>query len=319
MTMTLDGAADPFFLSMLNKDVLVELVLSAEEKMAYCKGEEIVHGPPDVTDVWSPALSLNQEDQSDCMPSQNFSFSGAATSDCFLEKELHPKTYEHHQQEEAAESFSQGLSWALCETSQDLLTDLQQSLPSEDPVARHSGDSAGTGHQQDISLLTPVSSSIFPSQLQISGSSLTPSVTCNIITTSALSYTANESSPKAQLKMDEPCVPSTSAWLEHCKMGSWWKEELETHRASTGLLPATETGVTISSDNKKPSLVLGQPYSYGLVNFMDFPVKQRGDSRDGKQADKEEPAGWSSLGKGSQGAIRSARTLLRKGKRVKRV
>lgn len=33
LTMTLDGATDPFFLGNLNKDVLVELVLSAEGKL----------------------------------------------------------------------------------------------------------------------------------------------------------------------------------------------------------------------------------------------------------------------------------------------
>lgn len=36
------------------------------------------------------------------------------------------------------------------------------------------------------------------------------------------------------------------------------------------------------------------------------------------QANKEEPAGWSSFGRGSQGAIRSGRTRSRKGKRVKK-
>lgn len=36
------------------------------------------------------------------------------------------------------------------------------------------------------------------------------------------------------------------------------------------------------------------------------------------QADKEEPAGWRSLGSGSQGAIRCGRTRSRKGKRAKR-
>lgn len=36
------------------------------------------------------------------------------------------------------------------------------------------------------------------------------------------------------------------------------------------------------------------------------------------QADKEEPSGWSSLGRGSQGAIRRGRSQSRKGKRVKK-
>ncbi|KAL7381046.1 hypothetical protein ABVT39_027770 [Epinephelus coioides] len=287
------------------------------EKLAGCKGDEIVHGPPGVAKLWSPAVSLNQEEQADCIPSQIFSFTEAAKLDRFLERELHQNTYEHHQQEGIVEYFSQGLSCALSETTQDLLTDLHHSLLSEDPVASGSEASAGSG-QQDISPLAPVCSSIFPTQLQISGSSLTPSLTCNIITTCAPSHNTKESSPTAQLQMDELCAQSTSAWLNHCTVGSWLKQDLDTRRASSGFLPAAESGATITSDNKKPSFALGQPYSYTLVNFTDFTAKQKGDSRDGKQADKEEPAGWSSLGKGSQGAIRSGRTLLRKGKRVKR-
>ena len=57
------------------------------EKMAG-RGEDIVHGPPDVTDLCSSALSLNQEDQSDCMSSQMFNFSEADISDFFMEKEV---------------------------------------------------------------------------------------------------------------------------------------------------------------------------------------------------------------------------------------
>lgn len=65
--------------------------LLSAEKMACCKGvsEEIIHGPPDVTDLWNSAVSLNQEDQSDCIPYEIFSFSEAVTSDCFLEGERH--------------------------------------------------------------------------------------------------------------------------------------------------------------------------------------------------------------------------------------
>ncbi|XP_044022121.1 uncharacterized protein LOC122861577 isoform X2 [Siniperca chuatsi] len=287
-----------------------------DEKMACSKGvsAEIVHGSQDVTDMWSSAVSLNQDDQSDCIPYDIPSFSEAATFDCFLEEELHQKTYEHHQEEEEVECFSQGFSCATTETTR---TDLHQSFLSEDPVA--SGSSASARKcLPDISLLSPVCSSIGPTQLQISGSFLTPSPTCNIKTTSSPSDTTSVSSFKAQLKTGEPCVQSTSAWLDHSKMGSWWKQDLETRRASSGLLPATELGAAITSDNKRPSLVLSQPYSYSLVNFMDFTAKQKGDNKDGKQANKEEPAGWSSLGKGSQGAIRSGRIRSRKGKRVKR-
>ncbi len=148
---------------------------------------------------------------------------------------------------EAVGCFNQGFSCAMSETTQDLLTDPHQSPLSEDPVAGGSRASAGMV-QQDISLLTPACSSICPAQLQqISGSSLTPRPTGNTQTTYAPSDTMDESSSKVQLKMDEPCVQSTSAWLDHCKMGGWWKQDLETHRASSGCLPATEPGAAFTS------------------------------------------------------------------------
>lgn len=157
------------------------------------------------------------------------------------------ETCEHHQQEEAVGCSNQGFSCAMSETTQDLLTDPHQSLLSEDPVASGSRTSAGMGHW-DISFLTPAGSSICPTQLQqVSGSSLTSSTTCNTKTTSAPSDTTDESSPKAQLKTNEPCVQSASAWLDHCKVGGWWKQDLETCRASSGFLPATEPGAAITS------------------------------------------------------------------------
>lgn len=59
--------------------------LSSAEKMACCRGvsEEIVHSPPDVTDLWSSAVPLNQ---SDCTPYGIFSLSEADTFSCFLEE-----------------------------------------------------------------------------------------------------------------------------------------------------------------------------------------------------------------------------------------
>ncbi|XP_041810446.1 protein ELYS-like [Chelmon rostratus] len=342
--LTLDGATDPIFFSTLNKGTLVELVLSAEEEflgavsgpavdetLPVNKSEDSQSVPPlfepqveshsflspddDFADLWHAAVSLHQEDQSNCISYESFSFSEAATSDCFLEEEPPQKTYEDHQRQDAVGCFSQGFSCAMTETTQNLLTDPHQSLLSEDPVASGTGASAGVG-QEDTSLLPPVCSSICPTQLQqTSGSSVTPSQTCSIQTTSD---TTNESFPKVQLKTDEPCVQSTSSHLDRCKAGSWWKQDLETCRASSGLLCAAEPGAAVTPDNKRPSLLLSQPYSNSLVNFMDFTAEQRGDNRDGKQADKEEPAGWSSLGRGSQGAIRSGRTRSRKGKRVKR-
>ncbi|KAG8013392.1 Protein ELYS [Nibea albiflora] len=314
---TLDGTTDPISLSNLNKEALVELVgsvkeeeenvadvLSSEdflvaaepsmnktlavttsnedsqsvpsacepqvgthsflspddEKMACCKGvsEEIVHGPPDVTDLWSSAVSLNQ---SDCIPYEIFSLSEADTFSCFLE-EPDQKTCEHRQQEDTVACFSQGFSGAMSETIEDLLNDPHQSLLSEDPVASSTRASAEMD-QWDISLLPPMCSST----QQIFGGSRTSSFTDNIKTTSAPSDTASESSLKAQLTMDEPCVQSTSACLHH-QVGSWWKQDC-----------ATEPG----ADNKRPSLVLSQPYSYSLVSFMDFTARQNEDNRDDKQ------------------------------------
>ncbi|KAI3367730.1 hypothetical protein L3Q82_026578 [Scortum barcoo] len=267
--------------------------LSPDEKMACCKDvfEEYVHGPQDVVRLWSSAVSLNREDQSDYIPYEISSFSDAATLDCLLEEEGHQKTYEHHQQGEAVGRFNLGFSCAMSETTQDLLTDPQQSLLSEDPVASCS---------RAISLLTPACSSISLTQLQqISGSSLTPSTICNTKTASVPSDTTDEGSPEVQLKTDEPCV--RSAWLDHCKKGGWWKQDLETCGDSSALLPGTEPGAALPSDiDKRHSFVLSQPYSHGLA---DFTAMQKGDNRGGKQADKEEPAGWSGLGRGSQAAV----------------
>ncbi|KAM7375832.1 hypothetical protein PAMP_005599 [Pampus punctatissimus] len=308
-TVTLDGATDPISLSNLDKDILVELMLSGEEgdkvfgvgassgpfmDEAFLLNERMNFLPqfnsdedgqsvpsffepqverhsflsPDYEKMASckgvSAVSLNQDDQSDCIPPQIFSFSGVATSDCFQE------ACEHHQLEEAAGCC------ALFETTQDLLSDLHQSLQLEESAACGSAASAGMDE--------PGSST----QLPIPGNSLTLSSTsCD---------TNQQSSLKAQTKTDEACVQSTS---DHCKTSSWWNQDLETRSASCNL---TEPGAAFKSD-KRLSLVLSQPYSYSLVT-----AKQR----DGKQADKEELAGW----KVSQGVIRSAR---RRDKRVKRV
>ncbi|KAM7403022.1 hypothetical protein PAMA_003784 [Pampus argenteus] len=307
-TVTLDGATDPISLSNLDKDILVELMLSGEEgdkvfsrenRVGAVSGpfmdealllNKRVNLPPQfnsdedgqsVPSLFEPqieihsflspdygkmasckgvsAVSLNQDDQSDCIPPQIFS--GVVTSDCFQE------ACEHHQLEEAAGCC------ALFETTQDLLSDLHQSLQLEESAACGSAALAGMDE--------PGSST----QLPIPGDSLTFS--------SAPCDSNQQSSLKARSNMDEACVQSTS---DPCKMGSWWKQDLETRSASCNL---TEPGAAFKSD-KRLSLGLNQPYSYSLVT-----AKQR----DGKQADKEELAGW----KVSQGVIR------RRGKRVKRV
>ncbi len=153
------------------------------------------------------------------------------------------KSYEQHQQEdpEGCSSFSQGLSFAMSETTQDLLTGLHQSLPSEDPVASDSWASEVMA-QWDASLFPPVCSSICTTRLQeISGSSVTSSPTCSIKSTSAPSDTTSKSSPKAQSKTDDACIQRASAWLDHCE------GNLETCRASSGLPSAAEPGAAFTA------------------------------------------------------------------------
>lgn len=148
------------------------------------------------------------------------------------------KTYGHHQREDTV-----GCSCAMSETTQDLLTDPHQRLQSEDPVTSGSGASAGTG-QWDTSLLC----TRCPTQFQqISGSSLTLSPTFIIKTTSAPSDASNESSSEAKLKAHQPCLQSTSAWLEQCKVGSWMKRDGEQCRVSCGPLSASEPRAVITA------------------------------------------------------------------------
>lgn len=109
-------------------------------------------------------------------------------------------TYEHHQQEDTVRC-----SCAMSETTHDLLTDPHQCLQSEDPIA--------------------------------SGSGVTYSPTCNIRAASVPSDTSTESSPKAKLKADDPCLQSTSPWLDQCKVGSQMKQDGEKYRASSASEP----------------------------------------------------------------------------------
>ncbi|XP_051806500.1 uncharacterized protein LOC127534683 [Acanthochromis polyacanthus] len=345
LLLTPDGATDPTSINSLNKDNSMELMLSPGggeedknrieeniftvdepsmdenhpsdtrlnlhsdnqsvpdflspdyEKGASCScegvSEGIIHGPPDV----------NREEQSDWLPLQVFSCSEAATSDSFLEKKINQTAAEHHQQEAPLRCFNQDLPCTPSDTTHDLLTDLHQSFVLKEP--KPSGSPQTT--EQDRSLPTTMCSSTFLTHLQ--GVSLTSIPTCSIKTTSAPSDATNDSASKYRIEMDELCVQGS--------MGNWWQQSTETCTDSRGVLSAAEPGAGISSDNKRPSLVLTQPYNYSLLNFMDFTTKQKGDNS--KQEEKEEAAGWSSSMRASQGAIRSGRTRSRKGKRVKRM
>ena len=143
------------------------------------------------------------------------------------------KSCEHHQQEEALGYFAQDLSCSQ-------LTDLHHRPLLEEPVASGSEALARMG-ELDSSLLTPVCSLICPAQCQIPDSSVTPSPTCNNQASS------NKSPPKAHLKMDELCVQSTSSRPDHYEVGTWWKQDIETCRAFSGLFPAQEPGAAFTS------------------------------------------------------------------------
>ncbi|XP_034164163.1 uncharacterized protein LOC117598330 [Pangasianodon hypophthalmus] len=83
------------------------------------------------------------------------------------------------------------------------------------------------------------------------------------------------------------CFRTTSDRVGDCKLGSWWKQALETRRASTGLLPAIEQVPAVTKE-KRHSLVLGWPQSHGLI---------RGCKQEVKQATKEESSSRKPKGK----------------------
>ncbi|CAB1330942.1 unnamed protein product [Coregonus sp. 'balchen'] len=241
-------------------------------------------------------------------------------------------------------------SCALTETTQDLLSELHQTFcfleelgdagPSGPETERGSTlegeqDSGASGRYirpfslQDSSLLIPLRRSIRSRQLKVPGVSLSPRTSPSRtpqLSPSSAPETSRDRLPgggKASHKEDAACFRSTpEVRLGHCKLGSWWKQALETRRASTGLLPAIEQVSTISRE-KRASLVPGQPYSHSVVNFLESPAKQRADKREVKQAEKEELLGRRGSGKlphqrAEQGVVSHRGARVKKGKRVKR-
>ncbi|KAF5909687.1 transmembrane protein, partial [Clarias magur] len=69
------------------------------------------------------------------------------------------------------------------------------------------------------------------------------------------------------------CFRTTTDRVGDCKLGNWWKQALETRRASTGLLPAIEQIPAVLKE-KRPSLVLGWPQSHGLIRGCKQEVKK---------------------------------------------
>ncbi|XP_035467451.2 uncharacterized protein LOC118286822 [Scophthalmus maximus] len=307
--LTPDGATDLIPLSNLNRAFTVELGLSAEEGEDVFSSEDFI-GIDAVSTPFPLDMRINSLRQL-CsaglippLPQPQAEGLGVLSPDfgvidlwsTVLPQEeqsgcIPPRVFSFSEATESDCFVDETLEQKACEHQQEeavgrfprgvscsLLTGLHHGPLSEEPVA--------SGKQDSSSALSPVRSLISNS--------------------SAPSETTDESPHKARLKTDETFVQSATARLDHCKVGCWWKQDTETCGASSGLLSAAEPAAAFTSDNP---LVLRRPHSYSLLTFMD--------KRDGKQADKEEPAGWSS-GTASQGAIRNGRMRSRKGKRVKR-
>ncbi|XP_060735362.1 uncharacterized protein LOC132852279 [Tachysurus vachellii] len=69
------------------------------------------------------------------------------------------------------------------------------------------------------------------------------------------------------------CFRTTSDRVGDYKLGSWWKQALETRRASTGLLPAIEQVPAVTKEKRHP-LFLGWPQSHGLIRGLKQEVIQ---------------------------------------------
>ncbi|XP_066550626.1 protein ELYS isoform X2 [Amia ocellicauda] len=95
-------------------------------------------------------------------------------------------------------------------------------------------------------------------------------------------------------KKEAVCFKTTSDRLGHCKLGSWWKQALESRRASAGLLPAIDQFTSTSSD-KKTSAVSARSHSHG--SFFQSAPKQKVEKGEAKQMGKEEPVRKRSTGR----------------------
>ncbi|KAG7466312.1 hypothetical protein MATL_G00163500 [Megalops atlanticus] len=101
---------------------------------------------------------------------------------------------------------------------------------------------------QGSPLLIPIRRPERPRQLH--GSGAPPSVRRSPARSPQVSSSepARDKTPSGRTspKKEAACFRSTSDRLGHCKLGSWWKQALETRRASTGLLPAIDQISSIS-------------------------------------------------------------------------
>ncbi|XP_058843469.1 protein ELYS-like isoform X2 [Acipenser ruthenus] len=88
-------------------------------------------------------------------------------------------------------------------------------------------------------------------------------------------------------KKEPICFKTTSGRLGPWKLGSWWKQALETRRASTGLLPDIEMVSSAPYAKHIPHATGRQhPHHHGI--FSQSALKQSAEKSEGRQMGKEE-------------------------------
>lgn len=128
-------------------------------------------------------------------------------------------------------------SCALTETMQDLLEHLhEQNLTLKDGEPNQPSFLASVRSSNLVMDFNPVRRGSRPHQLQISlGAPLLP------LSPAEKTKDSKSASESRNTGIKEVvCFRTTSERVGDCKLGSWWKQALETRRASTGLLPAIE-------------------------------------------------------------------------------
>ncbi|KAI4878591.1 hypothetical protein NFI96_016709 [Prochilodus magdalenae] len=194
----------------------------------------------------------------------------------------------HHSSQVTVDQPEILTSCALSETMQELLGQI------------HERDvSVRKGEQSLLSSLASLQSSILKidfkpkrrgshtHQLQIPlGSSLSPYTSPTCSPQLSPSDQARDKAPsegKTNVTKEAVCFRTTSDRVGHCKLGSWWKQALETRRASTGLLPAIEQIPAITK-----GLHFTRSQSQGAASFLDSSNKPKHGKLEIKQAVKEE-------------------------------
>ncbi|XP_046711053.1 uncharacterized protein LOC124389678 isoform X2 [Silurus meridionalis] len=160
-------------------------------------------------------------------------------------------------------------SCAITETMPDLLEELsEQNLTLKDEEPNQPSVLSSVKNSILVTDLNPVRHGSRPHQLQISlGAPVLPLSQAEKTKDKATSESKN-----AGLK-EVVCFRTTSERMGDCKLGSWWKQALDTRRASTGLLPAFEQVPAVTKE-KRHSLVLGWPQCHGLIRGCKQEVKQ---------------------------------------------